>query len=98
MRGYIAQINASDAATFPAGGTFSNNDENDVRLRSDSIRTSATWANLGFAWRLDGRDHGEHEIEEDEGIGVECFSRDGEQEIAAHPRHDHGAEDDDECP
>lgn len=55
MRGYIAQITASAAATFPAGGSFANNDQNEVRLRGDSIRTSATWANHGFAWRLDGR-------------------------------------------
>ncbi len=55
MRGYVAQIAASAASAFPAGGSFTNNDQNEVRLRSDSILTSSTWGNLGFAWRLEGR-------------------------------------------
>lgn len=51
MRGYIAQMRAREAATFPLGGGFAGNDDDEVRLTLDTLRDSATWA-PGVPWTV----------------------------------------------
>src|SRR6266576_321890 len=51
MRGYVAQMRARESATFPLGGRFAGNDDNEVRLTLDTLRDSVTWA-AGVPWTV----------------------------------------------
>lgn len=52
MRGYVAILPAMEAVRFPLGGTLAA-DTNEVRLASDTLRESATWAS-GIPWVVVG--------------------------------------------
>ncbi|HET9383994.1 MAG TPA: hypothetical protein VFO67_02525 [Gemmatimonadales bacterium] len=53
MRGHIATLRAGLAAAFPLGGSFVNNDTNEIRLTGDTLRDSMTWT-PGIPWAVLG--------------------------------------------
>jgi len=61
LHGYVAAFPANELAGFPAGGTFTANDTNEVRLTRDTLRESLTWPSgsgvlfaLAEPWLIEG--------------------------------------------
>jgi len=52
--GHMATISPQVAGTFPRGGHFSGNVENDIRITNGLVERSATWEDVGAPWRLIG--------------------------------------------
>jgi hypothetical protein len=53
MNGIAARMRAREAVRFPIGGSFSDNDTNEVRLSADTVADSLTLAS-GVPWALEG--------------------------------------------
>src|SRR6266511_3290376 len=52
--GHMATISPRVAGTFPRGGRFTDNVENEIRITNGLVERSATWADVGAPWRLVG--------------------------------------------